>query len=415
MNSSDDTPYRVAERAARQSYGRLVAMLMARTSDLTAAEDAMSNAFLRALETWPRDGVPEKPDAWLFRVALNALRDRLRRTRAEDAALHDVARAFNQVEATFDSGIADERLAMLFVCAHPAIDESVRTPLMLQAVLGLDAARLASAFLLSPATLAQRLVRAKAKIRMARIAMTMPEPEQRALRIDDVLACIYAAYTLGSDGYGRDPRMAELSQNAIDLGELVAALAPEQPEAQGLLALMYLCESRRRARFAPDGRFVPLAVQDTSLWDRNLIAKGEQKLWDAARLKQPGRFQLEAAIQSVHCSRVETGHLPWDVIRDLYRQLLDLAPTLGATCGYASSLAEAGESAAALSTLDQIERKRVVAYQPFWATRASVLALLGRSAEAGKAYTTAIGLTEDAAVRAWLLEQRDALARHIER
>jgi RNA polymerase sigma-70 factor, ECF subfamily len=409
MNSAHDTPFRVVEIAARESYGRLIAMLVSRTSNLAAAEDALSHAFVSALETWPRDGVPDNPDAWLFQVASNMVRDRLRRSKAEEVAFRELANTLNKVQASVDSGIQDERLAMLFLCAHPAIDDSVRTPLMLQAVLGLDAARLASAFLLSPTTLGQRLVRAKKKIREARIAMTMPEPEHQAQRLDDVLACIYAAYTLASDGFGRDPRMAELSRHAIDLGELVAELLPDQPEALGLLALMYLCESRRSARLDALGRFVPLAAQDTSLWNRSLIARGEQKLWAASRLQCPGRFQFEAAIQSAHCSRSATGSLRWHVIRDLYLRLIEYAPSVGAQCGYAASTYESGDPVRALNILEAIDPRVVTTYQPYWATRAPVLARHGRFSEASKAYEMAIGLTEDPAIRVWLLDQNRAL------
>lgn len=406
--------FHIAERAARESYGRLLAMLVKRTRNIAAAEDALSHAFLRALETWHTRGIPDNPDAWILQVAHNAIRDLARHERVALNALHQIAltnpSAHPTMIATDHTPLDDDRLAMLFLCAHPAIDESVRAPLMLQTVLGIDAQRLTSAFLLSPSSLAQRLVRAKAKIRASGPSLEMPDSQDLPSRLDDVLACIYTAFTVGSDALGRDPRMAELSVDALWLGELALKVSPNHAEALGLLALMRLSQSRAPARLSPTGGFVPLSEQDTSRWDRTLIEQGEDTLRAAARLKNPGRFQLEAAIQSAHCDRLRTGITPWPAIANLYRHLLSIAPTIGARCGYASALAECDDLAAALDTINQIDAKAAASYQPYWATRASVLSALGHHDAAAHAFTRAIGLSDDPAIRAWLFERLERVS-----
>ncbi len=401
--------FRIAERAARESYGRLLATLLARTGDLAGAEDALSRAFLRALETWPQNGPPDNPDAWLARVALNGLRDGLRHGRRTDKAMEQLSRSLREVESSADSPIEDERFAMLFLCAHPAIDEAVRAPLMLQAVLGLDVARLAPAFLVAPATLAQRLVRAKTKIRQAGISLAMPDPERLDERFDDVLSCIYAAYTLGAHRDIDERGTPGLSEEALSLGDLAASHMPNHAEALGLLALMLLCEARRPGRSNGEGRFVPLSEQRADRWDQSLIARGEAALRAAARCGRVGRFQLEAAIQSVHCARAATGVTRWDVISALYGKLLDLAPTIGAQCGHAAAVAECGDGHRALQLLNAVDRDLVVGHQPYWATRGHVLGVLGRRVESARAFTIAIGLTDNPALRAWLTERRDAM------
>jgi len=396
-----------AELAARASYGRLLAYLAARWRDVARAEDALGDALLAALETWPRSGVPDKPEAWLLTAARRRLVDGARHAGVAAAAEADLNVMLDERADAAPAAFPDERLALLFVCAHPAIDEAARTPLMLQTVLGLDAARIASAFLVAPATMSQRLVRVKAKIREAGIRFEMPAPGELAARLDAVLEAIYAAYGSGwEDVAGSDPRRRGLAEEAIWLGRLVARLLPDEPEAQGLLALMLYCEARRAARRNAAGAYVPLGFQDLRRWSRPMIEEAEEVLAGAARLKAAGRFQLEAAIQSVHAQRVRTGETDWEAVTLLYEGLLRHAPTIGARVAHAAALGEARDAEAGLAALDAIPPDEVATYQPYWALRGHVLKALGRAAEAGEAYERAIGLSEDPAVRAFLLGRR---------
>jgi len=394
-----------AELAARVSYGRLLAYLAAQSRDLTAAEDALGEAFVAALETWPRAGVPDKPEAWLLAVARRRLIDGARHARVEDvaaAALRIVVDRAEQ-EASSKALFPDERLKLLFVCAHPAIDPAARTPLMLQTVLGLDAARIASAFLVAPAAMGQRLVRVKAKIRDAGIRFEIPEPRELPSRLEAVLQAIYAAYgSAWEDVAGADPRRQGLAEEAIWLGRLVTRLLPDEPEGQGLLALMLHCEARRGARRDAEGRYVPLTRQDVALWSQPLIEEAEEILAAASKAMKPSRFQLEAAIQSVHAQRAVTGHTDWEAIALLYEGLIRLAPTIGARVGSAAALAEAKGDDAGLAALEAIPPDAVTGYQPYWALSAHLLKRLGRAAEAREAYARAVGLSEDPAVRDFL-------------
>ena len=396
-----------AELAARASYGRLLAYLAARWRDVARAEDALGDALLAALETWPRTGVPDNPVAWLLTAARRRLVDGARHAGVAAAAEADLKVMLDERADASPAAFPDERLALLFVCAHPAIDEAARTPLMLQTVLGLDAARIASAFLVAPATMSQRLVRVKAKIREAGIRFEIPAPGELAARLDAVLEAIYAAYGSGwEDVAGADPRRHGLAEEAIWLGRLVARLRPDEPEAQGLLALMLHCEARRAARRDAAGAYVPLGFQDLRRWSRPMIEEAEEVLAGAARLKAAGRFQLEAAIQSVHAQRVRTGETDWEAVTLLYEGLLRHAPTIGARVAHAAALGEARDAEAGLAALDAIPPDEVATYQPYWALRGHVLTALGRAAEAGEAYNRAIGLSEDPAVRAFLLGRR---------
>lgn len=397
--------HQAAEVAARASYGRLLAYLAAQSRDVAAAEDALGEAFLAALETWPRAGVPDKPEAWLLAVARRRLIDGARHAKVEDvaaAALRIVVDRAEQ-EASSRALFPDERLKLLFVCAHPAIDEAARTPLMLQTVLGLDAARIASAFLVAPAAMGQRLVRVKAKIRDAGIRFEIPEPRELPSRLEAVLDAIYVAYGSGwEDVAGADPRRQGLAEEAIWLGRLVTRLLPDEPEGQGLLALMLHCEARRGARRDAAGGYVPLTRQDVARWSWPLIEEAEQFLAAASKAMKPGRFQLEAAIQSVHARRAVSGRTDWEAIALLYEGLIRLAPTIGARVGSAAALAEAKGDGAGLAALEAISPEAVIAYQPYWALSAHLLKRLGRAAEARKAYARAVGLSEDPAVRDFL-------------
>ena len=378
---------------------------MARSRDVAAAEDALGDAFLAALESWPRAGVPEKPEAWLLTAARHRLIDAGRHARVTAAAAPELRAVVDRAEEDAASAVVfpDERLKLLFVCAHPAIDEAVRTPLMLQTVLGLDAVRIAAAFLVAPATMGQRLVRAKAKIRDAGIRFDIPDARELPGRLESVLEAIYAAYGSGWDDVaGADARRRGLADEAIWLGRLVARLLPDEPEARGLLALMLHCEARRPARRDAGGGYVPLSRQDVARWSRPMMEEAERLLAAAARAEKPGRFQLEAAIQSAHAQRAASGDTDREAIALLYEGLIRLAPTVGARVASAAALAEARGADLGLRALDAIPAGAVESYQPYWALRAHLLARLGRVGPAREAYARAIGLSEDAAVRDFL-------------
>ena len=400
--------HQAAELAARASYGRLVAYLASRWRDLARAEDALGDSLVAALETWPRTGVPGKPEAWLLTAARRHLVDGARHTKVEAAALADLRLVVDEAHEAMsaEAVFPDERLKLLFTCAHPAIDEAARTPLMLQTVLGLDAARIASAFLVAPAAMGQRLVRVKAKIRGAGIRFAIPEPPELPARLEAVLEAIYAAYGSGwEDVAGGDPRRRGLAEEAIWLGRLVVGLLPDEPEARGLLALMLHCEARRGARRSLGGAYVPLTQQDIGLWSRPMIEEAEEILADAARSGRPGRFQLEAAIQSAHAQRAVTGRTDWGAIALLYEGLLRCAPTIGARVGHAAALGELRGAEAGLAALEAIPADPVKTYQPYWALRAHLLKTLRRSEQAEQAYDRAMALSEDAAVREFLADQ----------
>lgn len=400
----------VTETAAREAYGRLLAMLAVRFRDISAAEDALAEAFASAVATWPESGVPASPEAWLFTAARHKLESMHRRLRVRTNAEPElVQRIVELADASSDDGLAhfgDQRLALLFVCAHPAIDESMRTPLMLQCVLGLDAERIGAAFLVAPKTMGQRLVRAKTKIRDAGVPFVVPGPDDLEGRLEDVLSAIYAAYGTGWDDLGGEG--AGLTEEAIFLGRLVVSLLPDEPEAQGLLALMLYCESRRAARRDARGELVPLSEQDPSLWSRDPIVEAEGRLTRAARHAKFGRFQCEAAIQSVHAQRAVTGVVQHGALVTLYDLLLTHAPTLGVAVARAAALCEAGRATEALDALDRLasaEERGLEAYQPYWVTRSRVTERLGRPDEARRTLERGIGLTEDPAVRAYLLRK----------
>ena len=409
MNAGEEAKiHREIERVARESYGRLVAYLSVHTQDLAGAEDVLSEALLKALTVWPRDGVPENPEGWLLTTARHSLIDFFRHQRVVLASEPNLGLLTqHSEEMTLELKFPDERLQLLFVCAHPAIDPAMHTPLMLQTVLGLDAARIASAFLTSPKTMGQRLVRAKIKIRDGGIRFEVPERHQLHQRLDAVLEAIYAAFGIGwSDMTGADEHGRGLAEEAIWLARVLLELIPGEAEVRGLLALMLHCEARRAARRDGDGRYVPLSQQDPKLWSRPLIEEAERHLAEASKLGRPGRFQLEAAIQSVHAERARSGRIEWKAIAYFYEQLNRISPTIGMRTAYAAALAEAKEAERALAVLDAIDQNTVSAYQPYWAVRAHLLELLGKRPAAQHAYDRAIGLAEDPAVREFLLQRR---------
>jgi RNA polymerase sigma-70 factor (ECF subfamily) len=411
---SGPAAHQAAERAARDSYGRLLAILSARTHDIAASEDALADAFARALERWPADGIPQQPDAWLLSVARHRKLDAWRHTRVQDKATQTLMLLAGEVDDGTAHGhdsaaVPDERLRLLFVCAHPAIDAPARAPLMLQTVLGIDAARMAGAFLTSPSTLAQRLVRAKARIRAAGVPFEYPQARELPHRLRDVLDGIYAAYGTGWDDVdGADALPRGLTGEAIDLCRILCGLMPNEPEPLGLLALMLFCDARLAARRSDTGAYVPLDQQDITRWNHELLAEAEHHLRQASTLASLGPYQLEAAIQSAHCERRAGAPVPPETLVSLYEGLLALRPSIGAQVSLACALANARGPETGLQALDAIPANEVASYQPFWAARAHLLAAGGARAAARQAYDRAIGLSTSAVVRTYLdaMQQR---------
>jgi RNA polymerase sigma-70 factor (ECF subfamily) len=412
--ADDEHAWATAEATARRSYGKLVAYLARRTRDVAGAEDALSDAFAAALLDWPKHGIPDRPEAWLTAVARRKAIDAARRRRSSAEAaghLQLISDELRQLEGADGVDIPDERLALMFVCAHPAIDPAIRPPLMLQTVLGFDAATIASAFLISPATMSQRLVRAKHKIREAGIAFQVPERTDLASRLDAVLAAIYAAFAEGwSDPAGTETRRRNLSEEGIWLGRLVASLLPEEPEALGLLALMLHAEARRGARRNGRGDYVPLAEQDPATWDGKLIEEAEALLLRASRSGVIGRYQLEAAVQSAHAARRISGRTDWAAIVRMYDVLLTITNSPVVAINRATAIAETSGATAGLAALDAVaDDARLADYQPYWAARAGLLRQTGKVEAAEQAYDRAIGLEADPSVRRFLQQRRAEL------
>ncbi len=423
------TPEGAASLAARDSYGRLLALLAASASDLAAAEDALADAFERALRTWPDRGIPANPDGWLLTVARNRLRDdwksaRARRTIPLDGPLPfggplpSGATAGGQAEpAWFDEvdidAIPDRRLELMLVCAHPAIDRTAHTPLMLSTVLGFTAEQVGRAFSVPAATMATRLVRAKQRIKATRIPFRLPDKGDLPARMTAVLEAVYGAYVI--DWATTGPEDRAVPSEALHLAEVLTALVPADPEAHGLAALVELSAARAPARTDSEGRFVPLAEQDPARWDQSLISRAHGHLRAAHARGQLGRFQLEAAIQAVHCARRtgarrEPGPTDWATLLELHQLLDAVAPSLGSAVALAAVTAETGGPAAGLAALDALAERAGDAarrFQPARAARAHLLDRLGRQAEAVAAYDSALALTHDPAERQYLQQRRD--------
>lgn len=400
-----------AEGVARRSYGKLVAYLAARSGDVAAAEDALSEAFAAALADWTAKGCPQNPEAWLLTVARRKLIDANRRRRTGDLAGGQLRIAAEELEAAEAEDIPDRRLALMFACADPRIEPGVRAPLMLQAVLGLDAAAIASVFLVSPAAMGKRLVRAKAAIREAGIPFALPGRDELHGRLDAVLDAIYAAFAEGwTQPLGTDALRGDLAGEAIFLARLVVALLPDEPEALGLLALMLHIEARRAARRSTDGDYVPLAEQDSTQWDARMINEAEAALRRASAHDAIGRYQLEAALQSAHIHRCRTRRDNWRDVLQLYDAILALTGSPVAAVNRALAIAELHGADAGLEAMPEaLPENRLNEYQPYWAARAELLACQGAVDEARHAYDIATGLSSDPAIRHFLLTRREAL------
>ncbi|HEY3989622.1 MAG TPA: DUF6596 domain-containing protein [Acidobacteriaceae bacterium] len=411
-----------ADAVARRSYGKLVAFLAARTHDVAAAEDALSEAFLSALADWPRNGCPANPEGWLLTVARRKVIDAARRHSTTEAATRDLEILAEGLEAAAGetAEIPDRRLALMFACAHPSIEAAVHAPLILQVVLGLDAKTIASAFLSSPAAMGKRLVRAKDKIRQAGIPFRVPEREELAGRLGAVLEAIYAAFTEGwIDPVGTDVVRRDLTAEAMFMARLVTELLPDEPEALGLLALMLHAEARRQARRSAEGEFMPLAAQNPALWDAEMIDEAEALLHRAGARGMVGRYQLEAALQSAHVHRCRSGHANrgeanwkknWEHVVTLYDALFVLSGSPVVAINRALAIAELRGASAGLDALPEpTTDARLAEYQPYWATRAELLSRTGACDEAWDAYEIAIGLERDGAVRRFLQRRQSAL------